>query len=137
VLTLTGCGFSQGVGDGAKATVESPSAGVASAKGLTATQIVEQLGTLYPTPNPTDNTGACAARADSTSAGCVQLVTTDSVSVYQWPDESTARRFCPSFGKCDVVGAYVLSYTARKQARTTVKARQAYAAKAREMLRAG
>ncbi|MGH8909039.1 MAG: hypothetical protein ACRD0K_21735 [Egibacteraceae bacterium] len=53
-------------------------------RGLTAADVVEEINALYPTPNSRDNTHSCD------DAGCVQLITTDTVSVYQWPDEASA-----------------------------------------------
>ena len=84
--------------------------------------------TLYPTPHPRDNTGACAP-------GCTQLITTDAVSVYQWTDAATAQRFCkPELGACDQVGVFVLSYAGSEQALTSGEARKAYADKVRSMV---
>lgn len=54
--------------------------------GLTAEQVADELNGVFPVPNPRDNTDFCEA------SGCEQLVTTDPVSIYQWPDEAGAQR---------------------------------------------
>lgn len=100
--------------------------------GPTASSVVEELSALYPAPNPRDNTGSCAG-----DGGCVQLVTTDAVSVYQWPDEATARRFAGGSDAVDVVGPFALSYRGAEQQATSEQARAAYAQRVRELLAAG
>jgi hypothetical protein len=100
--------------------------------GPTASSVVEELSALYPAPNPRDNTGSCAG-----DGGCVQLVTTDAVSVYQWPDEATALRFAGDSDAVDVVGPFALSYRGDRQQATSDEARAAYAQRVRELLAAG
>lgn len=133
--TLAGCGFGQGVQDGISNGLQpTPTAQSDAPQGLTASQVADELNKLNPTPHPRDNTGSCAARADSTSPGCVQLITTDAVSVYQWTDESQATRFCePGVSRCDRIGVFVLSYAGTEQKATSKKARAAYADKVRQL----
>lgn len=52
-------------------------------EGLTATKVVAELSKLYPMSNPRDNTGNCSGSKPG-DGGCVQLITTDAVSVYQF-----------------------------------------------------
>ncbi|MFD7429040.1 hypothetical protein ACFV6Z_18635 [Streptomyces sp. NPDC059818] len=50
--------------------------------GLTAQGMVDQLGDLYPLPNPRDNTSGCDTGKNHPN-DCEQLITTDPVSVYE------------------------------------------------------
>ncbi|MEV4539205.1 hypothetical protein AB0J82_36080 [Asanoa sp. NPDC049518] len=68
-----------------------------------------------PVPSPRDNSGNCA------ELGCSELVTTDAISVYVFPDEQSAERLAgPDTHRAGVV---VLSYAA---ARTPESDRPAY-----------
>ncbi|ALE76873.1 hypothetical protein FRP1_29310 (plasmid) [Pseudonocardia sp. EC080625-04] len=57
------------------------------AGGLDAGDVSEELSAVFPLPAPRDNTDFCAA-----DSGCEQLITTDALSIYQWPDDATAER---------------------------------------------
>lgn len=104
------------------------------ASGPSAADVARELSALYPTPNPRDNTGFCAG-----DGGCVQLITTDAVSIYQWPDEATAVRHANGRegGAVDRVGPFVLSYGDERQRLTSAEARAAYVDRIRELLAAG
>lgn len=100
--------------------------------GPSAAAVVDEISALYPAPNPRDNTDSCAG-----DGGCVQLVTTDAVSVSQWPDEATAIRYAGGRANVDQVGPFVLSYAGTEQKLTSDEARAAYAQRVRELLAAG
>lgn len=70
--------------------------------GPTAESVVDELGAVFPLPNPRDNTDSCAG-----DGGCEQLVTADGVSVYQWPDEATAARHAELAG-VEHAGAFTM-----------------------------
>jgi hypothetical protein len=103
--------------------------------GLSAQQVVDQLGQSHPMPNPRDNTGSCYADGQ----GCLQLVTTDAVSVYQWKDEGLAKRWVDSVGKDNAtrVGVFVLNYGGREQKATTAKVRKDWAGQLKDLVAAG
>ncbi|SDZ60043.1 hypothetical protein SAMN05421684_6976 [Asanoa ishikariensis] len=70
-----------------------------------------------PVPSPRDNSSNCA----SGGLRCSELVTTDAISVYVFPDETSAEEFAgPDTHR---VGVVVLSYAA---ARTPEEDRPAY-----------
>lgn len=102
----------------------------ASGTGLTAWQVVDSfIAAGLPAPNPRDNSGNCTGDG---GLGCVQLITTDAISVYSWRTEATAQH------QVDVAGggAYrkgliVLSYVA---ARTPEADRPRYEAVLNQLL---
>lgn len=64
----------------------------AAAGATTAQQVVDAIiAAGLPARNPRDN-----SQSNCRSMGCVQLITTDDVSVYQFPDAATADRFATS-----------------------------------------
>lgn len=94
-----------------------------------AQQVVDNLNTEFPVGRQRDNTESC------TSAGCVQLITTDAVSVYQMRDESTAVHFADGLGdSVERIGPFVLSYSGSEQQLTTSETRAAYAIQVRALL---
>jgi hypothetical protein len=97
--------------------------------GPTAQNVVDALGPLFPVGNQRDNTGTCEP------TGCEQLITTDAVSVYQWPDEAAAVSFATGLGDVvQQVGPFVLSYAGTEQQLTPRGARAAFAARVRTLL---
>ncbi|WP_203715071.1 hypothetical protein, partial [Asanoa siamensis] len=73
-----------------------------------------------PVPAPRDNSENCASGA----ARCAELVTTDAVSVYVFPDEASAQEFeAGSAPDVHRTGVVVLSYAA---ARTPPQDRSEY-----------
>ncbi|MDT0326937.1 hypothetical protein [Nocardiopsis lambiniae] len=73
-----------------------PSPGVSSEEapaeptdGYTAQTLVAELDTLYPLPDARDESSSCVSEDD----GCLALVTTDLVSVYEMPDADSAARW--------------------------------------------
>jgi hypothetical protein len=106
-----------------------PSAEATAGPGPTVQQIQAALDAISPTRHPRENTGSCAA------AGCIGLVTTGAVSIYQWPDVAAAARFlAKGGGTADRIGPYVLSYRTTEQHSTPPQVRQAYADKVRQMV---
>lgn len=97
--------------------------------GPTVGQIADALEAVEPTRHPRDNTGSCAAKA-----GCIGLVTSGRVSIYQWPDVSSAARFVGDGGNAERIGPYVLSYRTREQRVTPPEVRKAYADRVRELV---
>ncbi len=106
VLVLAGCGGSS----------------------LDAAGVVDELGSLYPTPNARDNTGFCAA------AGCEQMVTTDAVSVSQWPNEAAAAKWAGAMANSDArqAGRFVLTFSGDQDV-TSDEARDAFTRRATEL----
>jgi hypothetical protein len=64
----------------------------------------------------------------------VQLITTDAVSVYQWPDEATAARFAGGRFEANQVDHFVLSYAGTEQRATPEDTRTRFEASLRELL---
>lgn len=93
---------------------------------VTAQQIVDEISKKWPLPEPTDNTGSCAAKPGDTGKGCVKLITTGSVSVYEFADEATARHWVTEMkrnGDWRQAGRFALAWTARDQDFTSDEAR--------------
>jgi hypothetical protein len=101
-----------------------------TAPGPTVQEIAAALDAIHPTRHPRDNTGSCAG-----TAGCLGLVTTGTVSIYQWPSVTAASRFVgEGAGTADRIGSYVLSYRGTEQHSTPPQVRRAYADKVRAMV---
>jgi hypothetical protein len=112
---------SSGPTAGSAATAPTPPSGV------TAHAVGDTFAAAHlPAPHPRDNSGNCQ------SLGCSHLVTTDAVSVYQWPDVAGARKHAQTVGDQGFqAGTIVLSYAA---ARTPAKDRPKYEAALRKAL---
>lgn len=100
-----------------RATAASIAAALARATG------VADLG------NVTDDTPSCASRkAPGSDAACIELITTDTVSVYEFPDESAAAEWGAAMSWNDEdacrVGYLTLTWTTRDQHRTPAAARE-------------
>jgi hypothetical protein len=106
---------------GAAVTSAPPVVSSQAAVGPTAQQVVDAFDRAgLPVPNPRDNSGNCK------TSGCVQLVTTDAVSVYTWPTEAAAQHQVDvAAGEAHRRGLVVLSYAA---ARTPAEDRPRYEA---------
>jgi len=101
-----------------------------AAPGPTVQDIAAALDAIHPTRHPRDNTGSCAG-----AAGCLGLITTGTVSIYQWPSVTAASRFVgEGAGTADRIGPYVLSYRGTEQHATPPQVRRAYADKVRQMV---
>jgi hypothetical protein len=100
-------------------TGEPTAASASAAAGATAGQVIAAFQAAgLPVPDQRDNSRNCD------DLGCVQLITTEAISVYQWPDSAGAKRQADVLGDDGYrVGGIVLSYAA---ARTPEENRRAY-----------
>lgn len=122
---LTGCGGS--TDDGAQASAPTSPAVVGLGSKVTAQQLIDAIAEKWPAPNPDDNTAGCEAKEGDTAAGCVARITTDAVTVTQYPDDATAKKAAGLLSKTGgdyrQVGWFVLSWGARDQDLTSDEAR--------------
>jgi hypothetical protein len=83
----------------------------AQANRFSAESLAHGLGAKFRMPNPRDNTTSCA------DFGCAQLITTDSVSIYEFKTVAKAKAFeAGSFkGTVKRVGRFALSWAGRRQ----------------------
>lgn len=80
-------------------------------------------------PHARDNSANCTAQ----KLGCTQLVTTDAISVYTFPDAASAAHYAAAGGaEVHQQGTVVLSYAA---ARTPVADRPKYEAELAKLVR--
>ena len=126
VLVASGCGRADGSPPAASTPPASPTASPsppANSEPAPATlNAWVVLGAFsdanLPVPNPRNNSAGCA------ELGCTQLVTTDAVSIYVWPDLASAKHAASVWGEGGhQEGLVLLSYTG---ARTPEKARAGY-----------
>lgn len=77
--------------------------------------------------NVTDDTPSCASRTVPDDTACIQLITTDTVSVYEFPNETVADAWATAMSWNDEdacrVGYLTLVWTTRNQQRTPVTTR--------------
>lgn len=96
------------------------------------TEVVGELNALFPAPNVRDNTGFCEGER-----GCEQLVTTDAVSVWEFPNVATADHWMANGYTPEQeptqAGRFVLTYGLDRQQLTSDEARAAYLAKVNEL----
>jgi hypothetical protein len=109
--------------------VVTPAPTTAAPAGPTVQDIADALDGIEPIRHPRDNTGSCAV-----TRGCLGLITAGTVSIYRWPDASSATRYIGGNGNADRIGPYVLSYRTNEQHSTSAGVRQEYAAKVRELV---
>jgi hypothetical protein len=78
--------------------------------GPTAQAVVDQfVASGLPVPNPRNNSKNCK------TLGCTELITTDAISIYVWPNESSAQHQVDvAAGDAYRYGTIVLSYTAAR-----------------------
>jgi hypothetical protein len=90
--------------------------------------VVDQfVASGLPAPNPRDNSKNCK------TLGCTELITTDAISIYVWPNESSAQHQVDvAAGDAYRYGTIVLSYTA---ARTPSADRPLYEAALKDIAR--
>jgi hypothetical protein len=122
---LAGCG--SGADDGAQAAPVAPTSAAAVGAKVTAQQLVDRIAEKWPLPNPDDNSSGCKAKEGDTAAGCTARITTDAVTVTEYPDTTTAKKAATTLGKTGgdyrAVGWFVLSWGARDQDLTSDEAR--------------
>lgn len=118
---LAGCGSSSETPSTA-ATTAAVSAGERPGQ---AQVVVDAIAEKWPVPHPDDNTDACAGK-EGAAGGCVQLITTDAVSVYEFADAATAKTWVTKMkvnGDWRQAGRFALAWTARDQHLTDKAAR--------------
>ncbi len=115
LFALAGCGTSS-----AEASNDGPAKPGAQ-------QVVDAIAAKWPVPNPKDETSACKAKDGANALGCIKLITTDAVSVYEFADEATAKNFANQMkvtgGDWRPAGRFVLAWTAKNQEQTDKDAR--------------
>ena len=125
LVLLVGCSAVLGaLGDGPEPT---PSASTA-AEELSAEELVEELGDVYPLSNPRDTTDGCQNDHEN---DCLMRITTDVMSVYEFPDEAVAEHWTTTFadgsGDARQVGRFMLLWHAESsqsaEARDELEAR--------------
>lgn len=97
----------------ANAAAPKASASSSARPGLTAKTLAKQLGKRFRMPNPRDNTAQnCGALK------CLQLITTDTVSIYEFGGGAKAKAFAKGMGGAGgpaaQVGRFVLSWNGRR-----------------------
>jgi hypothetical protein len=98
--------------------------------GPSVTEIADALGAIRALRHRRDNTGSCAV-----VAGCRGLITAGEVSIYEWPDVTSAARFVgDGAGTADRISRWVLSYRTREQRATPATVRTAFAERVRAMV---
>ncbi|MBL1107996.1 hypothetical protein JK361_25980 [Streptomyces sp. 5-8] len=139
-LALTACSSSSD-----STTKSAPSPKVTTSKaakpaGLTAKQAAAKLADatgVTTLGNPTDNTSACSNKAagkEPNANDCSQLITTDTVSIYEYKSPAVAAHWVKgmkSTGDWRQVGRFALAWTARDQ-KLTDDSRRAELVKALE-----
>ncbi|MGW5737001.1 MULTISPECIES: hypothetical protein [Streptomyces] len=128
-LTLTACSSS----DAPDQADAKPKASAPKQDGPTAKQAAAKLADatgVTTLGDPQDNTGSCSNKAAGKKANandCSQLITTDTVSVYEFPSVKIANGWTKSRQKTDKtwkqVDRYALSWTSRDQALTSEERR--------------
>ncbi|KMS71314.1 hypothetical protein ACH49_24780 [Streptomyces leeuwenhoekii] len=126
LLALTACSSSS---DDTTDAAPTPSASTQTAPaGPTAKQIAATLADatgVTDLGDEQDNTGSCSNKAagkDPSPNDCVQLITTDTVSIYEFPSETVAAHWAKTMkaqGDWRQVGRYALAWTARDQDATS------------------
>lgn len=110
LFVLAGCGTSS-----AEASNQGPAKPGAK-------QVMEAIQAKWPVPHQEDETSACKGANGANALGCVKLITSDTVSVYEFPDETGAKNFANQMkvtgGDWRPAGRFVLSWTARNQDQT-------------------
>ncbi|MEU8821809.1 hypothetical protein [Actinoplanes sp. NPDC048796] len=122
---LVAAGVLAGCGGGGDEPAAAPTAAAAGERPGQAQTVVDAIAAKWPLPNPEDNTSACAGK-EGAADGCVQLITTDAVSVYEYADAATAKRWVTEMkkqGDWRQAGRFALAWTARDQDMTDKDAR--------------
>ncbi|MEV8600455.1 hypothetical protein AB0465_11315 [Streptomyces griseoviridis] len=127
-LTLTGCSSSTSdtTSSGKHGTTSAPktSPSAKAPAGLTAKQAAAKLADatgVTDLGDPQDNTGACSNKAagkDPSPNDCSQLITTDTVSIYEFTTPAVAAHWAKTMkkqGDWRQVNRFALAWTARDQ----------------------
>ncbi|NJP66006.1 hypothetical protein [Streptomyces spiramenti] len=100
VLVLTACGS------------EGEEASAATAPGVTAETLANDLAAVTEMPNPRDTTHSCDSE-DIGDHACEQMISTDTLSVYQLAGGESAEHWADTIGQTHtvaVVGAFLLKW---------------------------
>ncbi|XVU25801.1 hypothetical protein ACQPZJ_01715 [Actinoplanes sp. CA-054009] len=122
---LMAAGVLAGCSSGGDEPAAAPTAAAAGERPGQAQMVIDAIAEKWPLPNPQDNTGSCAGK-EGAAGGCVQLITTDAVSVYEFADEATAKNWVTKMkanGDWRQAGRFALAWTARDQDMTDKDAR--------------
>ncbi|SDD59046.1 hypothetical protein [Actinokineospora iranica] len=112
---LVACGTTEPASTGERSSTNQETGGPPGASGgstdTTARHVVDRfIAAGLPAANPRDNT-----KQNCDSLRCLQLITTDAISVYSWPDETAAQHQVDvSSGNAYRQGTIVLSYGAAR-----------------------
>ncbi|NUS78477.1 MAG: hypothetical protein HOV70_20075 [Streptomyces sp.] len=121
-LALTACSSSS------DAKTSSPSSAAAKPTGLTAKQAAAKLADatgVTSLGDPADNTDSCSNKAagkEPSKNDCSQLITTDTVSIYEFTKPAVAAHWVKAMtaqGDWRQVGRFALAWTARSQKLTS------------------
>jgi hypothetical protein len=111
LFVLAGCGTSS-----AEASNQGPAKPGAE-------QVVDAIAAKWPVPDQKDETSACKGKDGANALGCVKLVTTGTVSVYEFADEAGAKNFATQMkvtgGDWRPAGRFVLAWTTDEQKKTS------------------
>lgn len=113
LLGLAGCGSSDAAAPPTKLTASDAADKLAVATGVTT------LG------DPADNTGSCASKTAGDD-GCTALITTDTVSIYEFATLDVSAHWAAKMPKASdwrQVGRFGISFGARQQAYTSAERR--------------
>jgi hypothetical protein len=111
-----------------------------AAASLTAKQATEKLAAatgVTTLGHPTDNTSGCASDDDN---GCEQLITTDTVSVYEFKTAAVSAHWVKTMkanGDWRQVGRFALAWTARDQGLTSDERRDDLTSAMKDMVSNG
>ena len=115
LFALAGCGTSS-----AEASNQGPAQPGAK-------QVVDAIAAKWPVGKENDETSACKGKDGANALGCIKLVTTDTVSVYEFSDETAAKNFSNQMkvtgGDWRPAGRFVLALTTDDQKKTTTDER--------------
>ncbi|MEU9921885.1 hypothetical protein AB0H51_11410 [Streptomyces griseoluteus] len=127
-LTLTACEGTDTSADTQSKPKLARSSAPAKAAGLTAKQAAAKLADatgVTDLGDPQDNTSACSNKAagrEPNANDCSQLITTDTVSIYEYKTPAVAAHWVKSMkvnGDWRQVGRFALAWTARDQKLTS------------------
>ncbi|MGW2209925.1 hypothetical protein [Streptomyces sp. NPDC001781] len=126
-LTLTACEGTDTSADTQSKAKPARSSAPAKPAGLTAKQAAAKLADatgVTTLGNPTDNTDGCSdAKGKDAAYNCRQLITTDTVSIYEFGTPAVSKRWVSTMKKVGndwrQVGRFALGWSARDQSFTS------------------
>lgn len=124
-VSLVGCSSDEHA-KAAKPSATHSTKSDAKTGGLTAEKAASELAAatgVTTLGDPQDNTSGCASKAGD---GCTQLITTDTVSVYEFKTDAVSQHWVKTMkpnGDWRQVGRFALAWTARDQSLTSKERR--------------